>query len=70
MSPRDLPDWPRDVPPPPDAGLGRFVLAVCALAALAALEPRLLDGLYFDRLSASRPIADSLAIALGYWGWL
>lgn len=70
MSPRDLPDWRRDVPPPPDGGPGGLVLAVCALVALAALEPRLLDGLYFDRLDALRPVADSLAIALGLWGWL
>jgi len=46
------------------------MLAVGALAALAILEPRLLDGFSLDGLAALRPIVRSLAIAAGLWGYL
>ena len=71
MRPHAFPALRDDVPPPPPgAGAGRLMLAVGALAALAILEPRLLDGFSLDGLAALRPIVRSLAIAAGLWGYL
>jgi len=62
--------WRAAPPPSPRAGLGEVVLALCALVALASLEPRLLDGVSLDGLTAFWPVVRTLAIAAGLWGYL
>ena len=69
MRPHLPPAWLDEVPPP-DAGEGRLILAVCALVALVSLEPAILDGLAFHNLAAVGPVVRALAIAAGLWGWL
>lgn len=58
----------RGDPPIPTSrsGLGRLVVALCALIALAMLEPQLVAG--FDGVGAFRWVVDSLAAAAGDWG--